>query len=95
MNAKKRTNYKMTNLINILYGGFCASVVFAAQRTGKGEEKWSLPFTAFTKDFRFFIITSTSVTDFGVHLLIVKIYYCLSDPNSIPNQLQNTKRKEE
>lgn len=29
----------MTNLINILYGGFCASVVFAAQRTGKGEKK--------------------------------------------------------
>ena len=78
-----------------VYGGVVLYYIYAAQRTGKGEEKWSLPFTAFAKDFRFFIITSTSVTDFGVHLLIVKIYYCLSDPNSIPNQLQNTKRKEE
>lgn len=81
----------MTNLIKI-YAVDSVRLLYLQLKELVKEKKMVPTFTAFTKDFRFFIITSTSVTDFGVHLLIVKIFYCLKDPNSI---LTNSKTKSE
>jgi len=58
------------------------SVLYAASKKLLNEKKKNGPYfkTAFIKDFRFFIITSTRVTDFlaFISLLSVKIFYSFS-----------------